>query len=85
MLKRIISRGVARYLFCAEPKAIEAPKKYTEAISKARVVMRLFRLKPRVVGHSFFAPNCTLVGDVMMGNNIWVGHGTVIRGDINEV
>ena len=47
--------------------------------------MNLYKLSPIFSGNSFIAPNATIIGDVFVGHNISVGHGTVIRGDINRV
>jgi carbonic anhydrase/acetyltransferase-like protein (isoleucine patch superfamily) len=33
----------------------------------------------------FIAPNCTIVGDVIMGNNCSVWFNAVIRGDVNSI
>ena len=33
----------------------------------------------------FFAPNCTVVGDVTLGNDCSVWFQTVIRGDVNSI
>lgn len=78
MLKQIASR-----LFST--RVIEAPKRFAEVISKARAVMPLYSLAPRAVGSNFIAPNATIVGEVYMGKDVTVLHGTVIRGDINSV
>lgn len=83
MLKNIATRAFFRCLFSTQ--AIEAPKKYSEIISKARAVMPLYSLTPNSVGNIFIAPNATVVGEVYMGRDIMIGHGTVIRGDINSV
>ena len=83
MLRNIATRALFRCLFSTQ--AIEAPKKYSETISKARAVMPLYSLTPNAVGNVFIAPNATVVGEVYMGKDISIGHGTVIRGDINAV
>jgi hypothetical protein len=86
MLKNIIAKSINRYLFCAETnKAIEARKKFSEPYTKARCVMSLYNLTPKSFGNTFIAPNATVIGEVYMGGKIWIGHGAVIRGDINSV
>ena len=60
MLKNIATRALYRCLFSTQ--AIEAPKKYSETISKARAVMPLYSLTPNAVGNVFIAPNATVVG-----------------------
>ena len=82
-MKNIATRAVYRALFCT--KAIEAPKKFSETISKARAVMPLYELTPKSFSECFIAPNATVVGEVYMGKMISIGHGTVVRGDINSV
>lgn len=47
--------------------------------------MPLYELQPDHLGQNHLAPNCTVVGDVVLGTSVTVGHGTVIRGDINGV
>jgi carbonic anhydrase/acetyltransferase-like protein (isoleucine patch superfamily) len=47
--------------------------------------MNLYKLHPTATGDLFIAPNATIVGEVYMGSKISIGHGTVIRGDINSV
>jgi carbonic anhydrase/acetyltransferase-like protein (isoleucine patch superfamily) len=56
-------------------------------------MLQLYNLAPLVVGDVFIAPNATIAGnflvisagEVFLGNNVSVWHGTVIRGDINAV
>lgn len=47
--------------------------------------MSLYSLTPKSMGKYFAAPNATIVGEVYLGGDITIGHGTVIRGDINGV
>lgn len=47
--------------------------------------MPLYKMKPAYTGYVFIAPNATIVGEVILGRQITIGHGTVIRGDINAV
>jgi hypothetical protein len=47
--------------------------------------MNLYDLNVYNEGFVFIAPNATVVGDVFMGSEIAIWHGTVIRGDINRV
>lgn len=42
-------------------------------------------MSPVILGRVSIAPNATIVGDVFLGENISIGHGTIIRGDINSV
>lgn len=83
MLKSAVVRSFLRAF--SSSKVIEAPKKYSETISKARAVMKLYDLQPFFISDSFVAPNATIVGDVFIGNQVNIGHGAVIRGDINSV
>ena len=78
----MLSRRLAR-LFCTQ--RLEAPKKYSETVSKHRNIMHLYDFNVRYPGFIFLAPNATVVGDVFLGSNIAIWHGTVIRGDINRV
>ena len=47
--------------------------------------MDLYDLKVCNQGNFFVAPNATVVGDVQVGANVAVWHGTVIRADINSI
>jgi carbonic anhydrase/acetyltransferase-like protein (isoleucine patch superfamily) len=56
-------------------------------------MVQLYNLSPLILGNVFIAPNATisgislliLIGEVFLGNDISIWHGTVIRGDINAV
>ena len=76
-------KGINLKLFST--KRLEAPKKYSESFSRARNIMDLYDLNVSNEGFIFVAPNATIVGDVFMGADISVWHGTVIRGDINRI
>ena len=62
-----------------------APKKYSESLNRSRNIMNLYDLNVRSAGFNFVAPNATIVGDVWMGTEIAIWHGTVIRGDMNNI
>lgn len=64
---------------------LEAPRKYSEVVSQARTIMDLYDLKVTNPGYLFAAPNATIIGEVFLGKDIAIWHGTVIRGDINRV
>lgn len=83
MLAQRLLRGVCRSLFSTN--RLEAPKKYTESFNRSRTIMDLYDLNVYNEGFIFLAPNATLVGDVFLGSDIAIWHGTVIRGDINKV
>ncbi len=42
-------------------------------------------VEPKMGDHCFLAPNATLVGDVVMGNNCSVWFNAVLRGDVNTI
>ncbi|RZK80683.1 MAG: gamma carbonic anhydrase family protein [Pedobacter sp.] len=42
-------------------------------------------VQPKWGNNSFIAPNATIVGDVVMGNNCSVWFNAVIRGDVNSI
>jgi hypothetical protein len=64
---------------------LNAPKKYSESLNRSRNIMNLYDLDVRKEGYIFVAPNATIVGDVWMGTDIAIWHGTVIRGDMNSI
>ena len=47
--------------------------------------MSIYNLNSIIVGDVFVAPNATIAGEVFLGNEVSIWHGTVIRGDINAV
>lgn len=57
---------------------------YLERYSRHRKLMPIDELWPSH-GKSFIAPNASLNGEVMIGNNCAVWYGCVIRGDISAV
>lgn len=40
---------------------------------------------PKWGENCFIAPNCTIVGDVIMGNECSIWFNTVVRGDVNSI
>ena len=57
---------------------------YYEKHSKHRHLMPLYDLWPHH-GRSYIAPNCTIVGEVHIGQESAVWSGAVLRGDINSI
>ena len=43
------------------------------------------KISPKYGADCFFAPNATIIGDVVMGNQCSVWFNTVIRGDVNSI
>jgi carbonic anhydrase/acetyltransferase-like protein (isoleucine patch superfamily) len=41
--------------------------------------------KPRVGEGSFIAESATVIGDVDIGKNVYVGHGVILRGDYGKI
>lgn len=82
MLARRLFKNLAFY---SQYQHLEGPRKYSESFSRARNVMDLYNLQVAHEGDIFIAPNATIVGEVFLGNEIAIWHGTVIRGDINRV
>lgn len=80
---RSFCRGLSPFLFSSQ--RLQAPSKYTESFNRSRNIMDLYDLNVYNEGFVFVAPNATVVGDVFMGTDIAIWHGTVIRGDINRV
>ena len=83
MMQSLLRRGLGTYLMSSG--RLQGPRKYSEPLSKARNIMNLYELSPINEGMIFLAPNATVIGDVFMGNDIAVWHGSVIRGDMNRV
>ena len=42
-------------------------------------------IEPKIDSSCYLAPNCTVVGDVVLGNNCSVWFQAVIRGDVNFI
>ena len=49
------------------------------------VILPVKGINPKWGENCFIAPNATLVGDVVMGNNCSVWFNAVIRGDVNSI
>lgn len=41
--------------------------------------------KPRIDSTAYVFPNATLIGDVRVGKNTWIGPGAVLRGDYGTI
>jgi carbonic anhydrase/acetyltransferase-like protein (isoleucine patch superfamily) len=41
--------------------------------------------KPEIPDSCFLAPNCTIVGDVVLGNDCSIWFNAVLRGDVNSI
>jgi carbonic anhydrase/acetyltransferase-like protein (isoleucine patch superfamily) len=41
--------------------------------------------KPQIGKNCFIAPNATIIGDVIIGDNCSIWFGTVVRGDVNSI
>lgn len=82
MLVRLL-RGMGTGLFSSG--RIQGPSRFSDLYNRSRNIMDLYDLNVYNEGFVFVAPNATVVGDVFMGTDIAIWHGTVIRGDINRV
>lgn len=49
------------------------------------LILPVKEIHPKYGENCFFAENCTIVGDVMMGDNCSVWFNAVIRGDVNAI
>jgi len=49
------------------------------------VILPVKGVFPTIGYNCFMAPNCTIVGDVIMGNDCSVWFNAVIRGDVNSI
>lgn len=58
---------------------------YLEPVSRHRNIMPLYDLRPNIVTDQFIAPNASIVGEVMVGEDSIVWYGAVLRGDINAI
>jgi len=47
--------------------------------------MPLYDLSPEIYTNTYIAPNCTIIGEVVIGSETNIWYGVVIRGDINAV
>ena len=47
--------------------------------------MPLYDLSPMILLDTYIAPNATIVGDVLIGQESSVWYGAVIRGDTNSI
>jgi len=58
---------------------------YLEPLSRHRSIMPLYDLSPIILLDCYIAPNATIIGEVIIGNESSVWYGSVIRGDLNAV
>lgn len=49
------------------------------------VILPVKGVLPTIGDNCFIAPNCTIIGDVIMGNDCSVWFNAVIRGDVNSI
>ena len=49
------------------------------------LILPVENVLPKWGSDCFIAPNCTIVGDVVMGNECSVWFNTVLRGDVNSI
>ena len=49
------------------------------------LIKTLKEKKPKIGENCFLAENCTIIGDVTLGNNCSVWFGAVIRGDVHYI
>ena len=70
--------------FSANTSAEKATIEYQEKLSKHRFKLPLYDLVPKTEA-AWIAPNCTLVGEVLIRRFATVWYNTVIRGDLNKV
>lgn len=54
---------------------------YLEPLSRHRNLMPIYDLIPIVLENSQFAPNSTLIGEVIIGRNSIISYGATLRGD----
>ena len=49
------------------------------------VILPVKGVSPQIPGNCFIAPNATIVGDVVMGDECSVWFNAVVRGDVNSI
>jgi len=49
------------------------------------LILPVHGVLPQFGSNCFLAPNCTIVGDVQMGDDCSVWFNAVIRGDVNSI
>jgi carbonic anhydrase/acetyltransferase-like protein (isoleucine patch superfamily) len=49
------------------------------------VILPVEGVLPKMGGNCFIAPNATIVGDVIMGNDCSIWFNAVVRGDVNSI
>lgn len=58
---------------------------YAEKFSRHRSILPLYDLYPTMAGQCFVAPNATLIGEVILGDQVIIWYNCVLRGDINQI
>lgn len=58
---------------------------FNEKYSKHRNFVPIYDLAPTLLINSYLAPNSSIVGEVVVGQECSIWHNVVIRGDLNGV
>lgn len=58
---------------------------FKETFSRHRSIMNLFDKRPVLAAGVFVAPNASVVGNVLLYNDVSVWYGAVLRGDKNKI
>ncbi|EGR31303.1 hypothetical protein IMG5_113400 [Ichthyophthirius multifiliis] len=56
-----------------------------EPLSRHRNILPLYDKIPTFYSNAFISPNCTLIGDVFLGQNTSIGYGSTLRADLNPI
>lgn len=54
-------------------------------IKTMALILPVKGIEPVMGGNCFLAPNCTVVGDVIMGDDCSIWFNAVVRGDVNSI
>ncbi|KAL9653144.1 hypothetical protein ABK040_006360 [Willaertia magna] len=58
---------------------------YKENLNRTRRVMNFVTFSPKIGEKVFIAPNASVIGDVVLGNNSSIFYNTVVRADVNSI
>ncbi len=65
--------------------AADVAVEHLRSMFPGAVIMRYLEAAPRIGARVFIAPGAALVGDVMLGDDVSVWFGCVLRGDVNRI
>ena len=58
---------------------------YLEPLNRHRNILSLYDRNPEISASAYIAPNATVVGNVFIGSNSYLGFGSIAKGDKHPI